>query len=271
MPGVAVRTAGAAHSSLSGRVRGAPAPTGTLVQMNEMLDWAECAEEYDACRGRISELVSTLTDDEAARVVPACPDWNVHDACAHLAAIPASILAGDLPGADADAWVARTIADRADHDLEQIMSEWASVTPAFREVMISGGGQMAGMVLDAVAHEHDIRHALDRPGGRDSRGIALTLGFTKLIMDRDLRTHGSGDVVRFACDAGEWQAGGPVEAEPTITLDLSGRRDGSFELMRALGSRRSAAQLDGLDWNGDWRSAQDGIFHMPLPESDIVE
>ncbi|BAN02767.1 maleylpyruvate isomerase family mycothiol-dependent enzyme [Ilumatobacter coccineus] len=239
--------------------------------MNELLDWAECADEYDACRRRIAELVSTLGDDDAERVVPACPDWTVHDACAHLAAIPASILAGDLPGADADAWVARTIADRAGHDVEQIMAEWASVTPPFKELMVSGGGQMAGMVLDAVAHEHDIRHAVGRPGGRDSRGVALTLGFTKLIMDRDLRTSGSGDVVRFACDAGVWQAGGPADAEPTITLDLSGAPDGSFELMRALGSRRSAAQLDALDWVGDWRSAQAGIFHMPLPETDIVE
>jgi hypothetical protein len=101
--------------------------------------------------------------------------------------------------------------------------------------------------------------------------VALTLGFTKLIMDRDLRTAATGDVVRFACDAGVWQAGGPADAEPTITLDLTGQADGSFELMRALGSRRNAEQLDALTWDGDWRSAQAGIFHMPLPEAPLVE
>lgn len=239
--------------------------------MNEHLDWAECAEEYDACRERIATLVSSASDDDLSRVVQACPEWTVHDACAHLAAIPASILSGDLPGDDADAWVARTIADRAEHSVDEIMTEWANVTPAFRELMVTGGGQMAGMVLDAVAHEHDIRQALGTPGGRDSRGVALTLGFTKLIMDRDLRTGGSGDVVRFSCDAGVWQSGGPNDADPTISIDLSGRTDGSFELMRALGSRRSVDQLDALPWTGDWRSAQSGIFHMPLPTEPLIE
>ncbi len=239
--------------------------------MNEHLDWAECAEEYDACRQRITDLVDAASPDDLTRVVEACPDWTVHDACAHLAAIPASILSGDLPGDDADAWVARTIADRADRTVSEIMDEWAAVTPAFREMMISGGGQMAGMVLDAVAHEHDIRHALSSPGARDSRGVALTLGFTKLIMDRDLRNGGTGDVVRFSCDAGVWQSGGPSEAEPTISIDLRGRPDGSFALMRALGSRRSVEQLDALPWVGEWRSAQAGIFHMPLPEVPLDE
>lgn len=238
--------------------------------MNEHLDWAECADEYDACRQRITELTSDLSTEDLATRVQACPEWSVFDACAHLAAIPASILANDLPGDDADAWVARTIADRAGRPIGAVLDEWAEVTPAFKELMLTGG-QLAGMVLDAVAHEHDIRHALGRPGGRDARGVVLSLGFTKMIMDRDLRAGAPGTVVRFACADGTWQAGGPADAAPTITLDLGARADGTFELMRALGSRRSAGQLDTLPWDGDWRSAADGIFHMPLPEHDLVE
>lgn len=240
--------------------------------MNEHLDWQECADEYEASRQRITDLVSELDDVQLATTVPACPDWSVWDACAHCAAIPASILVGDVPGHDdGDAWVTRTIADRAGRSIGEVLDEWAEVAPAFEAQMVERGGQLAGMVLDVVAHEHDIRHAVGRPGARDTAGIVQSLGFTKLIMDRDLAAGAPGTVVRFACDDGTWQAGGSADAEPTITLDLSGRLDGTFELVRALGSRRSEDQLDTLPWSTDWRPHRAGIFHMPLPEAPLDE
>lgn len=240
--------------------------------MHERLDWKECATEYDACRRRIDGLVRDAGDagDAAAvTVVPACPDWTVADLCAHLAGVPAALTSGDRPSGDTDAWVDAQVAERRSQTVAESLDEWAAATPAFMQMMIDGGGQIAGLILDAVAHEHDLRHALDDPGERHSRGVALSLGFTKILMDRDLRSSASDDIVRFTCDAGTWQAGG--DGEPTVTLDVSERSDGAFELMRALGSRRSLGQLRALPWTGDWEDSRNSIFHMPLPEHDLVE
>jgi hypothetical protein len=68
--------------------------------------------------------------------------------------------------------------------------------------------------------------------------------------------------------AGAWAAG---TSGPTVSLDLTDHSEGTFELLRLMGSRRSAAQVDRHDWSGSWRELEDGIFHMPLPATDIIE
>lgn len=237
--------------------------------LNAKIDWADCAAEYDACRLRVDALVRDAEATALAATVQACPEWSVADLCAHLAGVPAALVAGDVPTGDTDQWVEDQVLARRGRSIGDSLDEWAVATPAFQQMMIDAGGSISGLILDAVAHEHDLRHALDSPGARDSRGVLLSLGFTKMLMDRDLRGTGSDAVVRFACGAGTWQAGG--DGEPSVTLDLSEHPDGAFELMRALGSRRSIAQLRALPWEGDWEAARDGIFHMPLPDEPLVE
>lgn len=237
--------------------------------LNDKIDWADCATEYDACRLRADALVRDADEASLTKTVQACPEWSVADLCAHLAGVPAALTAGDVPSGDTDRWVDDQVVARRGQPVGRSLDEWAAATPAFQQMMIDAGGSIAGLILDAVAHEHDLRHALDAPGARDSRGVILSLGFTKILMDRDLRAIGSDAVVRFACEGGAWQAGGA--GEPTIALDLSDNEHGAFELMRALGSRRSIEQLRSLPWDGDWESARDGIFHMPLPDDPLVE
>ncbi|MGB3734331.1 MAG: maleylpyruvate isomerase family mycothiol-dependent enzyme [Ilumatobacter sp.] len=237
--------------------------------LNDTIEWAECAEEYDACRRRIDGLVRDADEAMMATIVPTCPDWSVADLCAHLAGVPVALVSGDLPSGDTDQWVDAQVTARRKQPVAASLDEWEDATPAFQKMMVDAGGSIAGLILDAVAHEHDLRHALGAPGARDSRGVVLSVGFTKMLMDRDLRANESGAVVHFACDRGAWQAGGG--GEPSISLDVSGRPDGAFELMRALGSRRSLRQLQDLPWRGDWEAERDSIFHMALPERDVDE
>ncbi len=228
------------------------------------IDWEECAIEYDRCRARISAL---LTEADASVVIPTCPEWTVADACAHLAGIPASLLSGDVPGADAQPWVDAGIERRRGRTVESLLDEWAGVTPAFQQMMITGGGRLAGMVLDAVAHEHDLRHALGRPGGRGERGVHVSMDFERLILSGDFKRRGGGSVEVRSAD-GVWSAG---VGEPLVTLDVTGHEHGTWELFRLLGSRRSADQVDGYPWVGSWRDLADGLFHMPLPTTAIDE
>jgi uncharacterized protein (TIGR03083 family) len=236
--------------------------------MNPKIDWEECATEYAACARRVDTLISETPEQMWSATVQACPDWTVADVCAHLAAIPTALVAGDTPSGDTDAWVAEQIVQRAGRTPSSLLDEWNDSIPAFQQMMVSAGGSAAGMILDAIAHEHDLRQTLDRPGARDSRGVEISMAFTRLIMHGDLKNAGSG-TVRVVADGTTWQAG-PAD-EPTIRLDLSGREHGTFEAFRLFGSRRSASQVAQYPWVGDWEAAADGLFHMPLPEADLIE
>lgn len=229
-----------------------------------VIDWEECAFEYDRCRQRIGDL---LTQVDADVVIPTCPDWTVADACGHLAGIPVSLLAGNLPGADAQGWVDADIAIRRGRPIDALLDEWAEATPEFQKLMAAQGGRIAGLLLDAVAHEHDIRHALGRPGGRDGRGVVISMAFERLLLSSDLKRLGRGSITVVSSD-GEWSAG---STDPTVSLDLTDHTNGTWELFRLLGSRRSAAQVDRYGWVGSWRNLEGGLFHMPLPSLDIDE
>src|SRR5215217_1585144 len=134
------------------------------------------ADEYAAARARIRVLLADLDDDGAATVVPSCPDWTVHDLCAHLAGVPAALVARDNPPkGDNQPWVDAHVAARADRTVDELLDEWDAVGPAFEGLMRKLPHAFGGLVYDAVAHEHDLRGALGRPGARDDAGVVASL------------------------------------------------------------------------------------------------
>ena len=127
-------------------------------------------------RGRPRQRAPLLADvDEsaAATVVPSCPEWTVHDLCAHLVGVPAALVARDNPPpGDNQPWVDRQVADRADRSVGELLDEWDAVGPAFEGLMRKLPHAFGGLVYDAVAHEHDLRGAL----GRRASGTAPACG-----------------------------------------------------------------------------------------------
>lgn len=231
---------------------------------NELYE--EAAHEYAQARRRIADLLLGADATMATTRVPACPDWDVADLCAHLAGVCADLAAGRLPQGDTQAWVDAQVADRRGRSVSSLLDEWHEASPAFEDQMRQRGG-LAGLVLDAVAHEHDLRHAVDLPGGRTERGVAVSMAFERNLLHRDLTTRGLPAVLVKSAD-GEWLAG---DGEPAVTLDLTSWPQGTWELFRLLGSRRSEAQVATYPWQGDWRALSAGIFHMALPADDLVE
>ncbi len=134
------------------------------------------ADEYAAARAGVRALLADSDDAAAATVVPSCPDWTVHDLCAHLVGVPAALVARDNPPpGDNQAWVDRQVAERADRSVAELLDEWDAVGPAFEGLMRKLPQAFGGLVYDAVAHEHDLRGALGRPGDRDGAGVHATL------------------------------------------------------------------------------------------------
>ncbi len=231
------------------------------------------ATAYTGSRRRIRALITEALDTTpghtvAATTIPACPDWSVRSLCAHLAGIAVDLLARRNPGPDAQAWVDGQITARADRALMSLLDEWDTVGEAFADLIAQRPRQFSGLVLDVVAHEHDLCAALGVVGERHSDGVRAAMFVeARQILDRDLPAHGLGSVVLRA-DGDEWVCGtGPVG----LTLDLSGHTEGTWELTRLLGSRRSLAQLRRYPWQGDLDTYLVGLAHMPLPTVDLVE
>ena len=234
----------------------------------------EYAVEYGQSRQRIRSIVEAATADPATAqliagvTVPACPDWTLTNICSHLAGICRDLVERNNPGPDTQAWVDRQVAERAGRSLGSLLDEWDDYSPRFETLIAKHPRGFSGLVLDVVAHEHDICGALGIDGDRTSRGVhACMLIEARQILDRDLPAAGLG-AARFLADGEEWLCG---SGDVGLTLDLGDSPAGTWELTRLLGSRRSLAQLRAYPWQGDLDRYLPGIAHMNLPANDLVE
>ncbi|MSW21356.1 MAG: hypothetical protein F2873_10725, partial [Actinobacteria bacterium] len=137
----------------------------------------EYANEYGESRQRIRSIVEAAVSNPATAqsiagvMVPACPDWTLTNICSHLAGICRDLVERNNPGADAQAWVDRQVAERADRSLGSLLDEWDEYSPRFETLIAKHPHGFSGLVLDVVAHEHDICGALGIEGDRTSRGV----------------------------------------------------------------------------------------------------
>lgn len=224
-----------------------------------MTDWVG---EYRATRGRITDLVARLDHDDATARVPACPDWCVRDVVAHLVGMAAALGSGDFPSGDTQAWIDAIVDKRRDRSLDDLVAEWhacADAIDAFLANLGPGGGQL---VYDAVAHEHDIRHAVGRPGTRDSSSVLACADAVSMLLAADLQKVGL-PAVRITSNGRTWDVG---EGEPGLAIELE-----PFELLRVFGSRRSERQMRALPWEGDLDRYLPALAHHPFPVDDIDE
>jgi uncharacterized protein (TIGR03083 family) len=199
--------------------------------------------QYGACRERIAALVADLSHEQAATPVPACPGWTVHDVVAHLSGAVADVLAGNLDGIGSPEWTAAQVESRRDTPIAEMLAGWAEGSPQFEDGLRAIGGPMAALgVADAWHHEQDLRGALDAPGGGDPAAEHTAI-----------EAYGSSV-------GGRWAAAGmaPLRLEAGAVTFVTGDGEpgatvvGSpYELARALGGRRTEAQLRELAWQGD--------------------
>jgi uncharacterized protein (TIGR03083 family) len=200
-------------------------------------------EAYERVAGGIVDL---LDDDIGGVAVPTCPGWTVKDVIGHLAGFFAAYRSAG-PEAFGPGWGDKEVEARKDRSLQECLDEWRRHLRDPAGLFESHLGPVA--VSDALAHEQDIRNALDRPGGRDDESIIpaieMALAFLeKRIVDADLPT------LRIITENLDRTLG---DGDPDATL-----RTSSFELFRVLHGRRTVDQVRALQWEGDpgeWTSA----------------
>ena len=183
----------------------------------------EAIAAYIDLRIRMIAFLRELPEEVANTTVPHCPSWTVQETVSHIVGVPDALLMGDFEGIASDEWTQRQVERHRGLSLSALADKWEEQADEFLPMLLQiPQPSLSQMVFDVVSHEHDVRHAVGRPGGRDSAAVAVGAAFMKNII-----------ASRKNLD---------VSAVDKWTIS-------TFEVLRILGGRRSLEQITnaGLD------------------------
>lgn len=222
------------------------------------------ADNYIGAHDRIVDLVGALGDDRVQTMVPATPEWSVHDLVAHLVSIPSELASGKLTGIPTPEQTQAQVEQRRGRGIPALLEEWeqgfAPIVEATRAGLIP-----APLAVDAITHEQDLRGALGAPPVPDRDAVTwAALGFS-LGLGFRLKEAGVAPLRLRDPDSDFDVVAGRSEPAATVTAPV-------FELFRALAGRRSTAQVAAFDWEGDSASYLDAFCVFgPLREQDLSD
>jgi len=256
------------------------------------------ASQYEQTRARIVALVTDTGPGTAAgsasAAVPACPGWTVRDVLAHVTALYADVMAGNIAGAGTDKWTAAQVEARRGRTVDDILAEWDDAGPRLAAMLDDFPGWYGHQVVaDLTVHEHDILGAIDRSGERRSPAVdtavafllraivgpgaaSLGLGPVQISDGRRCWVVGTGDEPAGGADAAAAIAAAiasGAELPPTSRPPVACVTADRFELFRAFTGRLSGAQIRRFDWTADPAPylALFDLWPFTLRADDLVE
>ncbi|MEN9822748.1 MAG: hypothetical protein RLZ04_1174 [Actinomycetota bacterium] len=189
---------------------------------------------YRAARHRIVALVTAPGVDHDA-IVPATPEWSVHDLVAHLAGIARDAATGNMAGAPGDAWTAAQVERSRGLSVADLVAQWEQDAPMIEAFFSSAGAGLAQRgVIDIHTHEADLLNALGRP-------------------------------VELPADFLQW-VGALFREELRLVPRVS-----DLELLRARLGRRTEAEVRAYDWPSDPGDDLDWFFAFGIAERSLGE
>lgn len=221
---------------------------------------------YGQTRRRISELVSSLSADELARTLPACPDWTVRDVIGHMTGLVADVRAGRLDGVGTPEWTRAQVNAYAGGTPREVLAEWAELAaPLEVDLQAVLGEWSPRIITDVYSHEHDIRGAVGRPGARYSSAFPISLRLQLDTLGSRLSQAGLPALALCGEDGTRYVAG---PGRPIATV----RAESAWELHRAVTARRSRGQVLAYHWTGDDPERYLSVFfRWDPPAVDIHE
>lgn len=206
---------------------------------------------YRSVRGRLTDL---LTEETARRPdawdvpVSACPGWRVRDVLAHLVGILEDGRAGRLSGPPGPEQTAEQVDRHRDDDPAGLLVTWAALAELSEEFFTRVGAWPAA--IDALSHEHDVRHALGVPGAREHEDVRAVAEVLLPSPDQPYAVVLDG---RTATDA-----------RPTLSTD-------PFTWVRVRMGRRSRDEVLALDWSADPSAVLPAVFVFGPRETPLGE
>ena len=188
--------------------------------MANLLPDAEVSAAYVALRVRVVALLRSLPESAGNYVVPHCPLWTVRELVSHLLGVPDDIFNGRMEGVATDAWTQAQVERHRGKSLQQIADAFDELSTFFDAMLPHfPATARSQMTMDAVTHEHDLRHSVGVPGARDSAAVSVALAWLR-----------------------QWVNAKKVpQSNSLFTAGLS-----DFDLLRCLTGRRSLSQAEGL-------------------------
>ena len=213
--------------------------------MANLLPDAEVSAAYVALRVRVVALLRSLPESAGNRVVPHCPMWTVRELASHLFGVPDDIVNGRMEGVASDAWTQAQVERHRGKSLKQIADAFDELSTAFDAMLPHfPATARSQMTMDAVTHEHDLRHSVGAPGARDSVAVSVALAWLR-----------------------QWVNGKNVPRSDSLyTAALS-----DFDLLRCLTGRRSLSQAEGLGLPVDVLIAVQAGSPFCPPAQPVVE
>jgi uncharacterized protein (TIGR03083 family) len=192
--------------------------------MSRLLPDDQVCEAYRQTRGSVLELLDVTPESSAQLVVPACPDWTVQQTFSHLVGVPEDLLAGRREGITSDAWTNAQVQRHAGESLAELRSALEATIAAF-DAILPGIPHPSNsqLVMDALAHELDLREAL----GLECDESSLALSVAKAWLIDMIERRG-----------------------PSAISGIESAGCSDLELVRALTGRRSGAQMEDLGLPG---------------------
>jgi len=208
-------------------------------------------------------MVGSLDSADRGVTVPATPAWTVHDVVCHLVGIAADLNAGNFDADGPDAWTASQVQSRRNKTVADLAAEWEHEALQFEDGLRILGYEIGShYVADLLQHTADICHSLSCPWPKDDEALVVGLDFYLISFEQTLLRTNLG-AVRVMVAAEQWTLGEGASIA-TVAADR-------FELFRALGGRRSDAQIQALAWTGDFASILPIFSRYPTPDESIVE
>jgi uncharacterized protein (TIGR03083 family) len=129
--------------------------------MSRLLPDDQVCEAYRHTRRSVLDLLDATPESSGDLVVPACPDWTVQQTFSHLVGVPEDLLAGRREGITSDAWTNAQVQRHAGESLAELRSALEATIASF-DAILPGIPHPSNsqLVMDALAHELDLREAL---------------------------------------------------------------------------------------------------------------
>ncbi len=200
---------------------------------------------YVELRDRMITFLRDLPEDVADTVVPYCPEWTVQKTVSHMVGVPDALLLGDFDGIASDAWTQRQVERHRGLSLAALADKWEEQSEQFMAMLPQiPQPALSQLVFDVTSHEHDVRHAVGKPGARDSAAVEVGAGFMKNIIEMRKKLEVS-----------------VVDHWPIST----------FEVFRTLGARRSLEQIAALGLDVEYVKEAIDPLPISIPTVSIAE
>ncbi len=207
--------------------------------LTDAFDVGDC---YRTSRIRLTALISEAGPGVGTVPVRACPGWDVSDVLAHLVGVIEDAAAGRLSGPPSIDMTAVQVRRHQGDSVDHLLEKWESMAAPFESAISSR--RVVPAFLDVLSHEHDIRLAVGRPGGRDDADVLIAAHQVKTVADVPVRIELDDSVTIPSADPGG-----------VVVL-----RAPPFEVFRFRLGHRTREEVRALEWSSDPIAFLDRLF-----------